>query len=172
MTLTKRQTGFIALLSLAILAAILIIGGTVWAFTERSSDEEQPIYTESELAIEATTIMTTWNPREDHTQTAAELRARHLMTDELADSIQEPERSTGGADWRQAREAGATSTPLVEVTEGTHGPGVTVLARWTWAESSGANSWSPTERRAYHFTFTKEHGQLKIADYTYETLHP
>lgn len=183
-----RKSRFTLLICLVVLALFIIIGGLVWAVssvssedaasTERSADTlEEPAppvdystYDEQDLAIEATEIMTTWNPREDDTQTAAELRARHLMTDELANTLEEPERSPGGEDWRQAYETYATSEPQVELTDATDGSYTTVHARWRWIEGNGTNSWWPDERRAYHFTFTEENGELKIADYTYETI--
>lgn len=191
MSLTNRRTRFITLMSLAVLTVLIVIGGAVWAITAATDNQaEQPkddqstaadaqspendvtyaTNREEELAVDATEIMTTWTPREDTTQTAAELRARHLMTDETASRIQEPQRSPGGDDWRQARETNATSTPHVELAEGTETGYVTVHARWRWVEGNGTNSWWPNERRAYHFTFTEENGELKIADYTYETL--
>lgn len=191
MNLTNRRTRFIALMSLAVLAALIVIGGSVWAITAATGnhteqqDEDQSTTAdaqspennattatkrEEQIALDAAEIMTTWTPRTDETQTAAELRARHLMTGERASKIQEPQRSPGGDDWRKARDTNATSTPQVEIAEGTETGYVTVHARWRWVEGNGTNSWWPDERRAYHFTFTRENGEPKIADYTYETL--
>lgn len=186
----SRKHRFIILIGLAAVVTLIVIVGSVWALTNATRDDTQPsddpptavdaqpsenhstyaTNQEEEMALDATEIMTTWNPREDDTQTAAELRARHLMTEETASRIQEPQRSPGGEDWRKARDTHATSTPHVEISEGTETGYVTVQARWRWVEGNGTNSWWPNERRAYHFTFTEENDELKIADYTYETL--
>jgi len=192
MMTTNRKFNFILLIGIAGIAILALLGGAVWAITAANSSDEtdspnddnrtavdatppqssSDIATQDEetLALEATEIMTTWTPSEDRTQTAAELRASHLMTDELANRLQEPQRATGGDDWHQAQDTNATSHPTVEITEGTEAGMVTVSARWQWIEGNGSNSWWPNERRAYHFTFTEEDGQLLIHDYTYETL--
>jgi|SRR5699024_8942868 len=190
MATLNRRSGFITLVTVAALTALLLIGGVVWAIIASTSNDALPTEEhstaadaqspdnnvsyatnqEQKLALNATEIMTTWTPSEDDTQTAAELRARHLMTDEAASRVQEPERSSGGDDWRRARDTNATSRPQVEIAEGTETGYITVLARWQWVEGDGVNSWWPNERRAYHFTFTAEDGHLKIVDYTYETL--
>lgn len=192
MMTTNRKSYFIWLIVLAGVVVMGLLGGVVWAITAANSSEESQTPTdnstsaidatppqspshvttqdEESLALEATEIMTTWTPSEDRTQTAAELRASHLMTDELANRLQEPQRATGGEDWRQAQDTNATSHPTVEIAEGTEEGMVTVSARWQWVEGNGSNSWWPDERRAYHFTFTQENGELRIHDYTYETL--
>lgn|SRR5699024_4705451 len=192
MMTTNRKSYFIWLIVLVSLVVVGLLGGVVWAVTAANSSEESEASTdnrttaadatpppspnniatqdEESLALEATEIMTTWTPSEDRTQTAAELRTSHLMTDELANRLQEPQRATGGDDWRQAQDTNATSQPTVEITEGTEAGMVTVSARWQWVEGNGSNSWWPDERRAYHFTFTQENGELRIHDYTYETL--
>lgn len=177
---------------MGVLVAISLIGGTVWAITNSNNnqatdqtnipqhedqtpplatnDADQPTYEEQQLALEATETMTTWTPTEDDTETAAELRARDLMTHERAAQVVEPERPTRGTDWNEAHATNATSTPKVELADGTEAGYTTVHARWQWVEGDGVNSWWPTERRAYHFTFTEENGELKISDYTYDTL--
>lgn len=192
MTFTHRRARFIILTSLAIVAVVTILAGSVWAINatiinnpetdqtttdpaESDAEGQDANVTfapgqEEELALYATKIMTTWTPTNDDTQTAAELRARPLMTDEAANRIEEPERAPGGADWRRARETNATSQPAVEISTGTEGEYITVLAQWQWIDDTGQTSWKPDEQRAYHFTFTEENGDLKIADYTYEVL--
>lgn len=190
MAFIHRRARFIILTSLAIVAVVTILAGSVWAInatiindpdtgqtsTESNAKRQDTNVSfapgqEEELALYVTKIMTTWTPTNDDTQTAAELRARHLMTDEAANRIAEPEREPGGTDWRRARETNATSQPAVEIATGTEGEHITVLAQWQWIDDTGQTSWKPDEQRAYHFTFIEENGDLKIADYTYEILH-
>src|SRR5690625_1665208 len=156
MTFIHRRSRFIILTSLAIVAVVTILAGSVWAInatiindpntdqttadTDDPNAEEQDTNVafapgqEEELALYATKIMTTWTPANDETQTAAELRARHLMNDEVANRIDEPEHRPGGADWRRARETNATSQPAVEITTGTEGAYITVHEPWQWVD--------------------------------------
>src|SRR5699024_6740006 len=158
MTFIHRRSRFIILTSLAIVAVVTILAGSVWAInatiindpntdqttadTDDPNAEEQDTNVafapgqEEELALYATKIMTTSTPANDETQTAAELRARHLITDEVANRIEEPERQPGGADWRRARETNATSQPAVEITTGTEGEYITVLVQWQIGRAS------------------------------------
>ncbi|MGO2123718.1 hypothetical protein [Glutamicibacter arilaitensis] len=68
-----------------------------------------------ELAKQAATIMTAWNPNKDFNRTAAELRARRLMTSERAKEVIAPERPTTGVEWLTAAEKKATSKPTVKL---------------------------------------------------------
>ncbi|WP_143109523.1 hypothetical protein [Micrococcus terreus] len=109
--------------------------------------------------------MTTWNPSEDMTRTDAELRARHLMSQERAAAITAPQRPASGADWLAAAQAGATSSPTVEINHATEGPGVSVIATWEWTTPDGQALPATEESRRIYFFHFNEEGQ--IDDYTY-----
>lgn len=127
-----------------------------------SLDQDQE---HQQTALEAARIMTTWNPSEDLTRTDAELRARHLMSQERAAAITAPQRPASGADWLAAAQADATSSPTVEINHATEGPGVSVIATWEWTTpDSQALPATEESRRIYFFHFNEE-GQ--IDDYTY-----
>ncbi|QCU79616.1 hypothetical protein E7744_14970 (plasmid) [Citricoccus sp. SGAir0253] len=128
-----------------------------------------PALTEREgLALEAARIMTTWTPAEDHNRTAAEQRARHLMTSQRAKAVIAPERPATGSEWLEAAERGATSSPTVELNTATElsDTGVSVTATWTWDSPDGSEI--PTDPaiqpRIYFFEFTEDN---EIHDYTY-----
>lgn len=122
------------------------------------------------VAIEAATIMTTWDPNEDFNQTEAELRATELMTEERAEQVTAPERPATGPPWLEAAEAGATSEPSVEVNEGTESDVVSVIATWVWIDAEGHVISNPDERRAFYFDFEEVDGELLITDYDWESL--
>lgn len=122
------------------------------------------------IALEAAEIMTTWDPNEDFNQTAAELRATDLMTDELADQITAPERPATGTEWLEAAEANATSDPTVEVNQGTESEVVSVIATWTWTTPEGQTVFTADERRAFYFAFEEIDGEVLITDYSWESL--
>lgn len=122
------------------------------------------------VAVEAATIMTTWDPGEDFNQTSAELRAADLMTDERAEQVTAPERPATGTEWLEAAEAGATSEPTVEVNEGTESDVVSVIATWVWLDADGHVVSNPDERRAFYFNVEEVNGELLITDYQWETL--
>lgn len=122
------------------------------------------------VAVEAATMMTTWDPNEDFNQTSAELRATELMTDERADQIVAPERPATGTEWLEAAEAGATSEPRVEVNEGTESDVVSVIATWVWLDADGHVVSNPDERRVFYFDFEEVDGELLISDYQWESL--
>lgn len=119
------------------------------------------------IALEAARIMTTWNPAEDATQTHAELRARHLMTDERAARVTTPERPSSGAEWTAAAKEHATSEPVVSLNTQADTPGVAVRATWSWKRPDGSalpRAGKPI--RYYTFTFDPD-DPTKINDYTY-----
>lgn len=122
------------------------------------------------VAVEAATVMTTWDPNEDFNQTSAELRAADLMTDERADQIVAPERPATGTEWLEAADAGATSEPNVEINKGTESDVVSVIATWVWIDSDGHVVSNPNERRAFYFDFEQVDGELLISDYQWESL--
>lgn len=114
--------------------------------------------------------MTTWNPASDFHRTAAEERASHLMTDELADKIIAPEHAASGPGWNAAAQKEAISAPHVEINHATHTePGtVSVFASRAWITESGETLPIDDEQRIYYFAFNE---QGEIHDYTYETIH-
>lgn len=121
-----------------------------------------------QIALEAARIMTTWTPDEDLNRTAAELRARPLMTKDRAAAVIAPERPATGVEWLEAAERGATSVPDVELNYATESSetGVSVTATWTWDSPDGSDipEEPGTQPRRYHFEFTEEN---KIHDYSY-----
>ncbi|WP_207172737.1 MULTISPECIES: hypothetical protein [unclassified Nesterenkonia] len=123
-----------------------------------------------ELGMEVAAIMTTWDPNEDFNQTAAEMRAADLMTEELAESITAPERPTTGAEWLEAAEAGATSQPTVKPNRATSDEVVSIEATWVWVTEDGDVISNPTERRLFFFNFEEGNdGELLVSDYSYDT---
>lgn len=134
-----------------------------------SSADEQS--TKEEIALEAARIMTTWRPAEDFNQTASEKRAADLMTEERAEKIIAPERPATGAEWREAAEREAVSEPHVELMPHTEArqDAVSVSATWRWV-AEGERPLSDDTRRVFHFTFTKDDGEVLIHDYTWEDL--
>jgi hypothetical protein len=128
-----------------------------------------PAPTERErIALDAARIMTTWTPATDHNRTAAEQRARHLMTAQRANAVTAPERPATGTEWLEAAERGATSVPIVELNTATEltDTGVSVIATWTWDSPDGSDipTEPGTQPRIYFFEFTEDH---EIHDYTY-----
>lgn len=176
-----------------VVAALVIAVGTVLTIQRVSDDQDTtsaptPTETPTEeatqppdidpddretleaLALEAATIMTTWDPNEDFNQTAAELRAADMVTHELADEIVAPERPTTGTEWLEAAEANATSEPTVEVNQGTESEVVSVIATWTWTDPEGQTVSTTDERRAFYFAFEEIDGEILITDYSWESL--
>jgi hypothetical protein len=180
-----RRTRLLPLIALA--ALILLGAGVALAFTQpwnRADPEpaaartpnpaattaptEETISDREQAALDAARIMTTWTPAKDLNRTAAELRARELMTTERAKAVTAPERPATGTEWLEAAERGATSVPTVKLNHATEltDNGVSVTATWTWDSPDGSDI--PTEPgaqpRIYYFEFTQEN---KIHDYSY-----
>lgn len=177
-----------------IVVAALVIAATTIFTIQRVSDDEttttEPTPTETPaeepeptpdidpddretleaLALEAATIMTTWDPNEDFNQTAAELRAADMMTEDRADQIVAPERPATGTEWLEAAQVEATSEPTVEVNQGTESEVVSVIATWTWTDPEGQTVATSDERRAFYFAFEEIDGDILITDYSWESL--
>lgn len=158
---------------LALTAAVFLIAMAVFdnnepdpAPQESSEPSHEPFEAE---ALEAAEIMTTWTPAEDFNRTESELRAAHLMSEELAASIESPERAASGAEWRSAAEQNATSQPSVQLNEQTDAQNgmVSVFASWQWVTEEGDVLGTDPDERIYYFTFN-DRGE--IHDYTYETV--
>lgn len=169
-------------------AAVLLGAGIALAFTQPWANDDQAPTTapvspatpgptasdaaltaRQEVAMEAARLMTTWNPAVDLNRTSAEMRARHLMTEERAEQVIAPERPATGAEWLEAAHQNATSVPTLELNEATEltEDGVSVTATWTWDSPDGSDI--PEERgtqpRIYYFEFTEDN---EIHDYTYQ----
>jgi len=138
---------------------------------ESSGSESSPAQGEAiqdrakiELAKQAATIMTTWNPTKDFNRTAAELRARPLMTPERAKEVIAPERPATGVEWLTAAEKNATSKPTVKLmTEHHEQDTIAVTATWQWVTKDG-ESWAGEGKQIFFFTFT-DTTPYKIRDY-------
>ena len=108
--------------------------------------------------------MTTWDPTKDFNRTAAEMRARKLMTRERAKEVIAPERPATGAEWLTAAEKKATSKPTVKLmTEHHEQDTVAITATWQWVTKDG-ESWAGEGKQTFYFTFT-ETEPYKIRDY-------
>ncbi|GAA1152481.1 hypothetical protein [Nesterenkonia lutea] len=123
------------------------------------------------LGMEVAEIMITWDLNEDFNQTAAEIRAADLMTEELAESITAPERPTTGTEWLEAAESGATSQPTVKPNRATSNEVVSIEAMWVWVTEDGDVVSNPTERRLFFFNFEEgDDGELLVSDYSYGSV--
>ncbi len=168
----------IMLIVLAVMVAAVIIVVTPALFSTEDTDQPESTTATApgtdtthneETAVEAAKIMTTWTPADDFNRTAAEQRATHLMTDELAEQVIAPQRPASGPGWNNAAEHNATSTPQVVLnphTDTEEGV-ISVRATWKWKTNQGDILDSEPDQRIYYFTFND---QGKIHDYTYETL--
>lgn len=138
---------------------------------EPSSSESSPAQGKAtedpakiELAKQAATIMTAWDPNKDFNRTAAELRARKLMTEERAKEVIAPERPATGIEWLTAAEKNATSKPTVKLmTEHHEQDTIAVTATWQWVTKDG-DSWAGEGKQTFFFTFTDTE-PYKIRDY-------
>lgn len=167
----SRNQLYVLLLALVVGAAAVIVVPIMLQdrdepVTDESSTEEVP---DEETALQAAEVMTTWKPAEDYNRTDAEIRAAEFMTEELANSIEAPQRPATGQEWTTAAEANATSHPTVEVNQYTDTqPGtVSVFASWEWITESGETLPHEEQERIYYFAFND---QGQIHDYTYETV--
>ncbi|MGO3764469.1 hypothetical protein [Glutamicibacter arilaitensis] len=117
-----------------------------------------------ELAKQVATIMTTWDPNKDFNRTAAEMRARKLMTSERAKEVIAPERPATGVEWLTAAEKKATSKPTVKLMTDHHEQDtVAVTVTWQWVTKDG-ESWAGEGKQTFFFTFTDTE-PYKIRDY-------
>lgn len=137
------------------------------ATAEGGHGHTAPTEQQKAVALEAARIMSTWNPAKDTTRTAAELRARHLMTDARAAEVEEPERGSGGAEWIDAAQAGAISVPEVRWNDRADVDGVAVTATWTWQKQDGTTLPAGPKQPVRFYSFeVSEDG--KITDYEYQ----
>lgn len=127
-----------------------------------------------ELALEAAKTMSTFTPAEDYDPVSAQMRARDMMTSELYESLEVPERPETDPMWATAVENGWHSQPEVRaVTQaGDQVPYVNVIASWDWVDENGQKRAEDKIRRFYYYTISEVDGELKITDYTYSDLDP
>lgn len=136
---------------------------------EEPEPEVTEALTEEELAIEAAEIMSTWHAAEDFNQTTAEFRARHLMTEERAAQIIEPERPASGAVWNEAAQRDAVSEPSADIMAHTESDYITVRVTWRWV-AENYNPLTDDTVRNFYFTIDQDDdGDPIIHDYTWET---
>jgi hypothetical protein len=179
-----RSTRTLPLIALAVL--VVLGAGVALAFTQpwnhaapdpatapapaaaTREPTQDTISDRERIALDATRIMTTWTPARDLNRTAAELRARDLMTAERAKAVTAPERPATGTEWLEAADRRAKSKPTVELNHATElsDTGVSVTATWTWDSPDGSDipTEPGTQPRIYYFEFTEGN---KIHDYTY-----
>lgn len=123
---------------------------------------------QEEVAVEALTIMTTWNTTTDATQTDGDLRARSYFTDELAASIIAPERNAASGEWFAHPDS--VSIPQVIPVEATDSLSTGSLAyevSWNWQDSAGTIT-SGEVVRLYNLAMINTEQGWKISDYTFE----
>ena len=176
----KRNTVYLIIIAIVLVAVAIIVVPTM--LTEKTGDDqpdqkqepdaasESPTLNEHEqTALAAAEVMTTWKPAEDKNRTVAELRASHLMTDDRADDIVEPDRPAPGKYWNTASEHQATSQPTVEINYATEVQDnmVSVMATWAWVADNDQVLPNEKQQRVYYFHFN-DNGE--IADYTYQTM--
>lgn len=166
------------LIVLAVVVVAVVVVVTPALLTTDTTEQPEPttatapdteVTQNVHTALDAARIMTTWTPAEDFNRTAAENRARDLMTKERAEHVIAPERPTTGQAWNQAAEHNATSIPQVVLnphTETEEGI-ISVRATWDWETDQGKVLDSDPEQRIYYFAFNDDG---EIHDYTYETV--
>lgn len=124
-------------------------------------------------------LITRWDVAKDKTETAAAIRARPLMTPELAKRTVEPERNSSQALWLELGPLGAFSEPSI-------GPGVPIdgdegtdtedvayrnfTATWTWRDADGKHLKSDQRKRNIFLVMTRSKGAWSVADYVTEDL--
>src|SRR5699024_4797973 len=171
----KRKTIIVSLLVLVLGTVAIAFGLTMFQIqddepvAEHHQHDTQQLTRNEKTALEAARIMTTWNPATDYNRTAAEVRASHLMTDERANKIEQPERAASGQGWNEAARQGATSTPSVEINYHTdmEASTVAVCATCEWTTDDNQSTIQEDEERIYYVAFND---QGEIHDYTYETV--
>lgn len=128
-----------------------------------------------DLAVEAAKVMTSWVPAEDYNQTPAEMRAKDLMTPELYDRIEPPQRSYADPAWQRAAREGMMSTPSAYVLDDETGPSIAVRATWSWTpidSGSEYEGFKDNTERIFYFVIKDVDGKPLITDYTWQDTDP
>ena len=126
------------------------------------------------VAEEAALALVTWDTARDKTETAAAVRAKPLMTEELAARTVEPERNSSQALWNQLQPLGARSEPKNNGTVASeHPPEDTPTAvyrnyrmTWSWITADGKTAPVQDNRaRNVYLSLVKVGDTWKVADY-------
>lgn len=207
----KTTTKYRLILASIGLVATLLIAGTAWAIiggntgsnhqgqqspstnatTETSRGEGGKTAAEmreerNEVVEKALTVMNTWYPAKDNTQTAGVIRAKdRYFTKELAAITVEPARNAAGYEWLDMAKNSGHSVPTIEIIEpmdsheaseeaapsATGMEHVTAHVTWKWVFDGDKPTQKATDTRIYEIAVTKiEDGQWKIADYSYSVF--
>lgn len=116
----------------------------------------------------------TWDTTIDSTETSALIRAKKLVTPELAATFVEPVAGSGAA-FNEAAAKNATSEPTIMQTSTAYQPPDTetdvyraYTATWTWTGSDGT-SWQDPRTRTMYLTVTKQpDGSWLVSTYDYQ----
>lgn len=124
-------------------------------------------------------LITRWDVAKDKTETAAAIRARPLMSPELAKRTVEPERNSSQALWLELGPLSAFSEPTI-------GPGVPIdgdegtdtedvayrnfAATWTWRDADGKHLKADQRKRNIFLVMTRSNGAWSVSDYVTEDL--
>lgn len=123
---------------------------------------------QQEVAVEALTIMTTWNTTTDITQTDGDLRARPYFTDELAASIIAPERNAASGEWFAHPDSVSIPQIIpVEATDSLSSGSLAYEVSWNWQDAAGTTT-SGEAVRLYNLAMINTVQGWKISDYTFE----
>lgn len=127
-----------------------------------------------EVAEEAALALVSWDTTRDKTETAAAVRAKPLMTEELAARTVEPERNSSQALWNQLQPLGARSEPKNNGTVASEHPPedtpTTVYRNyrmtWSWITADGKTAPVQDNRaRNVYLSLVKVGDSWKVADY-------
>jgi hypothetical protein len=131
------------------------------------------------VAGKAAMALVSWDTATDKTETAAAVRAKPLMTAELAAKTVEPLRNSTQALWNQLAPLGARSEPKNEgtvVSEDSPEDTPTTVYRnyrmtWRWVKKDGsAVSVEDNRARNVYLSLVKVGDLWKVADYTTSDL--
>lgn len=127
-----------------------------------------------EVAEDFALALVTWDTGRDKTESAAAVRAKPFMTEELAARTVEPERNASQLLWNQLQPLGAKSEPYNEgVIASEHPPADTATEAyrnyrmvWDWIGSDGQTLTIPDNRaRNVYISLVKVGEGWKVADY-------
>lgn len=207
----KTTTKYRLILASIGLVATFLVAGTAWAIIGGNAGSDQPEQQPPSASASATaptgesgktaaerreernaviekalTVMNTWYPAKDDTQTAGDVRAKdRYFTKELAAITVEPDRNAAGYEWLDMAKNSAHSVPTIEIIEPmdsheTSGKAVppmdgvehvTAHVTWKWVFEGDKPTQKAKDTRIYEIAVTKaEDGQWKIADYNYSVF--
>lgn len=127
------------------------------------------------VALAAARIMTTWNPKNDLTETAAAIRASPLLSQELAQNTVEPLRGSSNATWAEMAARNAVTDSIVEFPPDEHEDerpnpdALTLHATWEWVGDNVRLAHPDT--RIFFMQMKKNNAQQwEVAGYTYNDV--